>query len=1269
MEGSATQLPRQVRYALEEVTLHFRHRLRVRGLVRFAAATLAVLAAGTLLLMLAAQRDSEALKNVVLAGAAVLELAAAWRWLIRPARMPIPAKQVALYIDEKFPELENRLVSAIEFARTPAAKPDGEETVSLWMIEKLLEETNVVARKVPLDRLLNDWAVRLGRAFGVVLLVAALGLLAMYGAYWAPDLSFLGITLPTRFERLPFSVKPGDAEVRKGDNLVVLVETELGNTPAAIAWSTRPGEWETASMEASPGKNVHHYEFRNIQEDRQYRVQSGRHRSKVFTITAWEPPRVEDIHLSYHFPEYLNRPAEEMPNGGPITAVEGTRVGIAIGVNKALKEATLVLDSGERVPLAPKTDAVWTGEIVVERNDQYRIEVTDEKGRPSDYEPVYAITAIPDKAPQVKIAFPRGDDEVTPLEEIPFAIDVTDDFGVAAVGIQYEVAGREPVRVALAESAQVVPATHGEHLLMLEDLGLSPGDLVTWTVWTRDQKPDRDPYETLGDPYFLEVRPFERTFQEAVSNAGANQAQQQGAGEAEMTGSQRDVLIATWNLRRTAGDLTASDFNDNRDTIVEAQEGLLQRSQEQQGGGAHGVPGLPGPHAPGAGEGDAAAQLVERLIEAQQKAVEALTRAEHADPAEALSEAMIHEQEAYSLLKKLEPREAQVQQGQGGGQGQGQSRSSNQREIDQLELARNRNFYEEEQLTRPPNAEAAEKTRQALQELAQRQQIANDEMARLISEMQQAKTEEERQEIERRLKRLEEEIERNLEQLDRLSGEMATNGMDAQQAREAQQGLSEARREMNRSLEEVRRERLQQARAAGGRAANALGETQRDVAGMSTEATAAGLRAVRERMAELEERQESILDRLEQLKERASSEAMDDLQGQEEEQESLIEEKKALAEEFRKLMEEAGQLAAGAQENQALMARKLNDWLRETSGRGILETMEETEPLVDHGIWDPAIGQEERVLEELQIAGRGLGEVEDLLVEDEVDSLRLALQQLRGVLNEQRAGEAGERAGEQPGEATAPGQEPNSTGRPQASSPDPGDATQPTSPEPADASDPTGGQQPGEQQGQPQDGQQGGQQGGQQSAEGGQEGAQPGAPGGGQQAGGDRSRPDGGTASPADGRWAGDPRGGNERGGGGSYGGYGPEDLGRFVESDYTRWVEALRNAEDLLPEEPADTGRSEDVSSRQRLARAREAIGEMRRDYRGSGVAPQYEGFIERVVQPMQEAAAEIDRRLQELLQENEFALDPRVGVPPQYKERVAEYFRALSEAEAARE
>jgi hypothetical protein len=1225
MDTRSPKLPLNVEIAVSEVTAHYRRRLRVRGWLRFGVATFALLALGTLVLAWIGNGGSPAAANTAIALFAILLSTAAWYWIVRPMSLPIPAKQIALYIDQSHPELENRIVSAIEFGQSLTEDAPREDTASLWMIERFLEETKLATGTTPLADGIESRTLQTHIGLATATLAAALAVLFAFNAFWIPRIQFAGWDRP-EVTQIPFTVTPGDAEVRRGENLVALVETQHTDHQVAIAWRSRDGEWETAPMEAALGKAYHH-EFRLIQEDLLYRVQVGPQRSEVFTITTWTAPRVENIHLTFNYPEYLGRPPEEMPNTGPITAVEGTRVQVEVAVNKKLAEAAVVLASGDRVPLAEQRDTVWAAEFEVVRDDQYHLEIADLNGRPSEYEPIYDISVLRDKAPEVRIAFPRGDDEVTALEEMPFTFDVSDDFGIDAYGIQYEVVGRDPIRIPMGPdvTTQESPrqTAHGERLLMLEDLALEPGDLITWTVWARDRKPGRDMYEELGDPFFLEVRPFRRSFEEAVSNAGGNQAGQQGGDQSQSTMDQKDILIATWNLRRQALDLPESEFKEKRNRIVDAQAALLQQVQEES------TPQLLGgmmPLPPRQPEGDAQLStpaLRDRLIEAQQDALDALGEAELPEPGASLSEAMVQEQQAFSLLKKLEPDRQSIQQANNSRSGQGGGGGAGRREIDSLELDRTQNFYEEEQSTQQlAEQEATEQARNSLEDLTQRQQIANDEMARLISELQQARTEEEREEIKRRLERLEEELGQNLEQLDRLAGELTSGPMDRDQVAEARRGLEEARREMNRSLEDVRQERLQQARAAGARAADSLDSTQRELAGLSRAAAATRLRDFHERMDRLEERQDSVLDRLAGLAERDAERSLDDLGQQEAEQEALLNEKEDLAADVKTLLEEAGDLAQNAQQSQELMARELNDWLRETSGTGVLENMEETEPLIHYGIWEPAIEQERQVEKDLQTAAERLREIEDFLVEDEVDAMRLALEQLRTVLDDSNAGAPGtgddqgarEDAQDAPGSDQADDNERVRTAQRGEASPAEEGTAEATSGEQGE-----GGQAPGNGEGQ--------------------------------------------TNPSGDGRGAGSQ---NPRQGGRT-GGYSQDNLEQFVATDYSRWLEAIQNAETLLPEQRAGAGRDDTELNRLRLARAREAIGEMRRDYRGRGASPQFEGFLDQVVMPLTETAADLDLRIQALLQEKEFALVGETDVPAQYKGRVAEYFRILSEAETS--
>ncbi|MGA1199935.1 MAG: hypothetical protein ACO36I_25850, partial [Candidatus Latescibacterota bacterium] len=356
------------------------------------------------------------------------------------------------------------------------------------------------------------------------------------------------------------------------------------------------------------------------------------------------------------------------------------------------------------------------------------------------------------------------DDEATPLEEVSFGFVVKDDYGVFDYGVQYEVAGREPVLVSLKKGEGRLEKVEDEFLLALENAKVEPGDFVTWTVWADDGKPGRDGVERLGDPYFLEVRPFARFYRQAISNAGQQQGQ---AGGQQSETDQKQVIIATWNLRKRAKLLLAEEFEQNRMAIVEAQKTVqAQQSMNQAIAGAQG------------------ATLMADLNRELTGALTALGEATFTDPDAALVRALAHEQRAYRLMLQLKPQESQVTQNnrQGGGQSGGQ-RDGQQRELDGLELAQRRDFREEASTVEQQLAEAAQ-ARNQIEDLTRRQAAINEDMARLISEMQ-SMEEAEREEAKRRLAQLQEAQRRTMESLDRVNGEMAAGNMDPQQARQA----------------------------------------------------------------------------------------------------------------------------------------------------------------------------------------------------------------------------------------------------------------------------------------------------------------------------------------------------------------------------------------------------------------------------------------------------------------------------------------------------
>jgi len=1243
MNASKHSIPPDLAFRIQQIEFQLGHRVWMRAWLRFALTTVLLTAAFTGALALRGEIGLG--RGPLLAGYALTETLAAVGWFLWGWRRLPTLGQVALYIDEHYPDLENRIVTAVEFG-----SGGDEKGASSWLIEEFLRETRAFTRSATFGDLIDGARLVRGLLGVTALLLLAVGQIGVFRGLWIPELKFRrGAAPPSSPEEL-FSVEPGDARVRRGDNQVVLVKSELTGRRVEIRWRSGESGWQGAAMDQGSSAQVHYHAFNNIQQDIEYEVQFGRRRSPVYRLMTWVPPEIVSIDLTYHYPEYLGLPSRHVPNSGNITAVEGSLVELEVQANKKLVSAELVLEGGDRIRLAPSMEAVWTGRLEVLRNDKYHIELMDDEGQASQYNPVYDITAQPDRPPEIKIDFPRGDSEVTSLEEVPFEFRVSDDFGLRGYGLQYEVVGHaDPVRIELGAESEEQSASRGAHQLMLESLALEPGDLITWTVWAQDGRPGREAFEEMGDPYFLEIRPFARWYEEAVSNAMQGMQGMAGGGQGGPAADQKDIIVATWNLRRRARGMNEAQYKEERGTIVEAQLNLLQQVRENSNA-------LQTP------EGD-----FKKLVDAMAGAVEALSAAELPEPTARLSEATVREQTAYRLLLKLRPDRSQVQQRQGGQGGGGAGGANRERpEIDELELRRNTNFFEEERRTQMQQ-QAAEGALSKIKELAQRQRMFNEEIAKLISEIQQARTEREREELERRLERLQDEARRNLERLDQVQRDVASGEMESRQARQTMDGLQDARDQMNRSLENLQNDEMQQARSAGSRALAALSEIEQSLESFSRAAAEEKMRQLLEDMERLEEREASILAQVEALRERHESPLLSAAGAMEEEKKAILDEKSEMTRGFTDLMEKAGELAERAAASQELMSRKLGDWLRQTSKDGLLEDVRQSEPLVNYGIWKSAEEQERQIQRKLADAAERLEEVASQSVTDDLDALRRALDELERIVEEEREtrrdvaqAEASARRPDQGTPAgtpeeneertragqSQPGAEESSEARPAG----PGRRESATDREERQSAErdaegqsaPNERSQPGSQQ---REG--GGSRAGSETAD--RRPAEPGPRFDRTERQAERPAPSGG---PTDGAWT---RGGAwDRWAGGWW--PRPEDLRRFIETDYERWIERIRNAEALLPPES---------DYRRQLERVRRQIEEMRRDYRRHSLAPRFELFLQEIANPLAETAQQLDLEIQKLLAQEEFLLTDEGTIPAQYRKRVAEYFQALSEAE----
>lgn len=781
-----------------------RRRWQAARALRTAAAAAAAVAGG-LLVLLAADRllrpDDAAM--VALAAAALLLAVAALARTVWRLRLAPDDRQVARYIEERCPALQDRLTSAADVARGGRPSPFRELVVG----DAARHARGVDARLVVPRSEIRRRSLQVGAAIAGLLLVFAAG---------SDPLGRLGRTawLYAFPHTAELNVAPGDARVPVGEPLRLHATLDAGSgaparTPPVVVMTDGEGGEQVAEMAAVPG-GAYRLDISAVEDSFSYRVRAAALESGPYAVTALHAPRVERIDVAYRYPPSIGLPPRIEIDGGDVQAPPGTRVTVTVRMSKPVERAELARAAGGRTALAPAGDpAVLAGTFEVGDDDTYRIQARDADGLRNPAGIDYFIRSIADEPPAVEIVRPGGDREITPLEEVVVEARAEDDYGLRRFELVYGLPGRNERVVSLQHDDGAARIT-GRHTIFAEDLPLEPGNFITYHVRARDT----GAAVTRSDIYFLEVRPFGREFEEARSqDSGGMPADELG----RLQELQKEIVVATWKID---GRRPAERSPEDIETVADAQNDVALATRV-----------LASRLSPPAPVVDTGGNDETRAVEAAlAAAVESMTAAEAALRAGRTDAAIPHEMAALEHLRKARDEAARTQVQPPTNRGEPGSGPTAQEDLSALfdrELRREQetNYENRRQEPEPSGDEEDDALRRRLQELARRQEDLNRRQQAAAEEADEA----DRQAAERLLERLareQEEIQREMEALGR---ELVQPGREAAGRPPAARAAREAAEQMRRAAEQLGRGDPSQAADRGRQALAGLRELGRSL--------------------------------------------------------------------------------------------------------------------------------------------------------------------------------------------------------------------------------------------------------------------------------------------------------------------------------------------------------------------------------------------------------------------------------------------------------
>ncbi|MGH7464228.1 MAG: hypothetical protein ACREK1_03570, partial [Longimicrobiales bacterium] len=837
----------------------------------------------------------------ILAAAALLLLVTGF--VILPLRRRVTSEQVALYLEEHEPSLQNTLISALD--------ADG-AAVSPALAQRTIEHAVERCREIEGGRRVDRRDLNRFAAAVAVAIVLGIGLTGFGPPLFRHGAGTLLKPFGSAADATPYriDVLPGDVTIARGSDQVVtamLHGWELRAGMNGVAQQVEillraAGDSAFQRLPLTPMDEASQYEVLlfDVASATEYYIEADGVRSPLYRIDVADLPYVERIQLEYDYPDYTGLPNEVVEDGGDIIALRGSRVAVRASTTMPVAGGRIVLDGGRAVRMQPGADGGLQGVITVAGAGFYTIELTTGDSVTVSGSPQYLIDVIDDRGPGVRLSRPGHDIRPTTIEEVFVEATAEDDFGVARLEIVYSVNGGAEQVVPLLSNARALTEANAGHTFYLEELNLKSGDLIAYYARATDNS-GRNANTATSDMFFMNIRPFGRDYRQA-EQAGGGGGGGGGGGDSpgELSQRQREIITATFNLIRDSASYQQREYTEHVNTIALMQDRLREqvttlrtRMDNRQ-----------------VTQDTMFAKIAEILPLAAREMVSALNELR----ARRTRDALGAEQRALQQLQHAESvfREVQVafdQQQGGGGGGGAAPNAEDLADLFELERDKLRNQYETVQRGEQQQAQNQDEVDAALErlrQLARRQEQENERLR------QQAAMRQNRQgggggaQSQRQLA---EETEEAARQLERLS-------------RETQQPtLTEVARQLQQAADEMRRSA---ANARTGNTANAnaalnqLEEARRRLERSQNETLEQQTQEALDRAARLAREQENIADRMNRLQAMSGTERRDEAQ-------RLIERKDEQLEEVADLERQIDRLAGASRTEQRDASRRLQE--------------------------------------------------------------------------------------------------------------------------------------------------------------------------------------------------------------------------------------------------------------------------------------------------------------------------------------------------------
>ncbi len=410
---------------------------------------------------------------------------AAWRRILRPLRLRFGAREMAAAVEQRQPDLDATLISAVEFhtgraGTTPSNSPE--------LIAAVVGDTARRAGSIAFDAIVNPRPLRRASARLVAVLT-----LAVVGLVFAPqtlgiwidrNLLLREVPWPQRTELLVDVPEDGIIRGALGDDLDIRARVPEGYVPprqVEIIYRTQSGKTGRELM-TGVGERGYRVTFPRVKEAFTFYLEGGDDVTPEYKTRLSERPLVVSAEMTVNPPAYTRLPVLSLPDGQRAVEIyPGSALTIAATTNKPVTQARLVA-----------ADSAATAEVAIARthlhatvlpaaSQTWQFELVDSNGLRNARPVRFSVRLLQDETPKVRIRARNVGNLVTLSAVLPLEATFTDDLGLASVEVHYQrsAANAPPGTVPLPGFSANTPSFDAQLEWPIAESGAAVGEQVT----------------------------------------------------------------------------------------------------------------------------------------------------------------------------------------------------------------------------------------------------------------------------------------------------------------------------------------------------------------------------------------------------------------------------------------------------------------------------------------------------------------------------------------------------------------------------------------------------------------------------------------------------------------------------------------------------------------------------------------------------------------------------------------------------------------------